>query len=95
MLRSLSYAAAVGASESGAPLDAAQAWERRNRDAFLDAYLDAMHGSPLLPSSPSATQRLLHAFELDKAVYEVGYEQAHRPDWIDVPLAGVSALLRT
>jgi predicted trehalose synthase len=34
-------------------------------------------------------------FELEKAVYELRYELAHRPDWVFVPVAGIVRLLET
>ena len=36
---------------------------------------------------------MLRAFELDKAVYEVIYELAHRPDWVDIPASAVRRTL--
>jgi predicted trehalose synthase len=33
------------------------------------------------------------AFELDKALYEVAYEQAHRPDWVTIPRSAVDRIL--
>ncbi len=33
------------------------------------------------------------AFELDKAVYEVGYELGRRPDWASIPVSAVHRLL--
>lgn len=98
MLRSFSYAAAVGAREHGGGPDdeaASASWEQHNRSAFLAAYLGRLQGSPLLPSHPASTRQLLHALEMDKAIYEVGYEQAHRPDWVQIPLAAVGRLVAT
>ena len=75
------------------PEELAAVWQRRNRDAFLDAYGDRLSGSPLLPADPRSIERLLAFFELDKALYEVAYEQAHRPDWVQIPLAAVGRLV--
>ena len=36
---------------------------------------------------------LLSVFELDKAVYEVAYELAHRPELVDLPVRAVERLL--
>ena len=96
MLRSIDYAAAVGRREREASAEddaVAAAWEQRNRDAFLAAYLERLAGTPLLPADSHATEMLLTLFELDKAVYEVAYEQAHRPDWVRIPLDAVGRLI--
>jgi predicted trehalose synthase len=36
---------------------------------------------------------LLQLLLLEKAIYEVGYELANRPDWVDIPAAGILDLL--
>ena len=36
---------------------------------------------------------LLRLFVIEKALYEIGYELANRPDWVDIPLAGVLAIV--
>jgi maltokinase len=94
MLRSFHYATEVVLHERDeversalAPL--ASGWEQRNRDAFLQGYRDAKGIDELLPEEGEAFDTVLTAFELDKAVYEVGYERDHRPDWIGIPLAAI------
>ena len=47
----------------------------------------------LLPRSPEVVRRACAAFELEKACYELRYELNNRPDWISIPLAGISRLL--
>ncbi len=38
-------------------------------------------------------QHLLQLFLLEKAGYEIAYEAANRPTWIDVPLHGMAQLV--
>ena len=93
MLRSFDYAAAAALAERVVPDSAdwkplmayGDAWADANRDAFWAAYLAATGESPLLPPVGSALV-LRRAFEVQKAVYEVGYELRHRPGWVPIPL---------
>jgi maltose alpha-D-glucosyltransferase/alpha-amylase len=62
-------------------------------DAFLGGYLTTMAGCPSLPAAPDAAHRLIRFFALDKALYEIEYELAQRPDWVAIPLAGVLDLM--
>jgi maltokinase len=57
---------------------AAATWLPEARDAFLGAY--------------GATGRLVEAFELEKACYEIRYEASNRPHWLWLPLAAVERL---
>ena len=45
--------------------------------------------------APSWLRRwdLLDLFLLEKALYEICYEAANRPSWIEIPLKGVTSLL--
>ncbi|MBC7596136.1 MAG: aminoglycoside phosphotransferase, partial [Kineosporiaceae bacterium] len=83
MLRSFDYAAHSVLLQTGVEGDdRAVRWAERNRLAFLAGYGDA------------DVPELLRAYEIDKALYEVAYESAHRPAWIDIPLAALHRLLR-
>jgi maltokinase len=85
MLRSFAYAASVAGLEGSSFEDTA-------RGRFLDSYFEAMRSSGVLPPRETA-ERLIRIFELEKAVYELGYELAHRPDWVWIPVAGIQKLL--
>ena len=94
MLRSFSYAAAAAARRPGAPSeDRLTAWAGEASQAFLEEYLTAAQGCPGCAEDPRDTVRLVRFFMLEKALYEVNYELANRPDWVDIPLAGVLAIL--
>jgi len=60
--------------------------------AFLAAYRRGTAGEPWWPADADEERRLLAAFTLDKAVYELAYELANRPDWVEVPLGALEKL---
>ncbi len=95
MLRSFHYAAAVVHHERGDDEDASALvadWEERARTRFLEGYFATEGIGDLLPDE-ATTETLLQGFELDKAVYEVGYETAYRPSWVGIPLGAIRRLL--
>lgn len=97
ILRSLHYAAATGLSDWDAGDEElaglARDWEARNREAFLRGYLSVDAAAGLLPADPAARDQVLAAFELDKAVYELAYELAYRPEQVGIPAEGIVRLL--
>ena len=87
MLRSFSYA--KWSATKGSDLDE---WEREARRAFLAAYAAATRGSGLFESFDDVAG-LMKLFELEKVLYELRYELGNRPDWVQVPLSGLFAML--
>jgi maltokinase len=93
MLRSFDYAASAAIVERAPPEspEAAmlsgygEAWADANRDAFWSAYLETIGSGWVLPA-PGPSLVLRRAFEVQKAVYEIGYELGHRPAWVQIPL---------
>ncbi|HSK96737.1 MAG TPA: hypothetical protein VK891_08990, partial [Euzebyales bacterium] len=90
MLRSFDYAAAAGLRRSGAAADERMppvlvAWRDAARDRFLHGYEDR--------ARQGVDAALLTLFELEKAIYEIGYERANRPDWLAIPVGGIRRIL--
>ena len=74
-------------------VERALAWRDETTETFLAAYRETAIGSPSYPRDEAQARRLLDLFLLEKACYELRYEAANRPDWLGIPIKGVSAML--
>jgi len=97
MIRSFDYAAAQiarlvrrnapGAEGEARAADLLHRFRSEAQAAMLAGYAEATSDR-----LPPIDQELLDLFVLEKAAYEVGYEAANRPDWLDVPLRGLARI---
>ncbi|HEY3142813.1 MAG TPA: hypothetical protein VGJ86_16855 [Acidimicrobiales bacterium] len=99
MIRSFHYAAQSALVDRGRDIDTelgdlADEWEDRAATAFWRGYRSVPDAAALLPGEEGDQQSLLTAYELDKAVYEVDYELAHRPSWLDIPVSAIERILQ-
>jgi maltose alpha-D-glucosyltransferase/alpha-amylase len=100
MLRSFSYAAyatlmnyAARRGEDLARLEPwARFWERSTAAEFLRGYRETAQGAGFLPTNLVDFKRLLGAYRLEKALYELLYELNNRPAWVRIPLMGILSL---
>jgi maltose alpha-D-glucosyltransferase / alpha-amylase len=100
MLRSFGYAAYAGliAYTGRRPEDLerleswAQLWERSASAEFLRAYRLTTAAAGFAPQGSTEFRKLLAAFLLDKALYELSYELNNRPAWVRIPLTGILSL---
>src|SRR4029077_17397759 len=92
MIRSFDYAAVaavrqlVEARPAADPrmTELAEAWRQRAVDGFRAAYRKTMRGCAAYPASKKQAREMTAFFMLEKAVYEVSYELANRPAWVDI-----------
>jgi trehalose synthase-fused probable maltokinase len=90
MLRSITYAVSAAQLVRGARIP--DGWETRARETYLAAYLDTVDPG-LLPPTREAIDRLVTVFELERTMYELRYDLNNRPEWVQVPVAGILRLL--
>jgi maltose alpha-D-glucosyltransferase/alpha-amylase len=96
MLRSYAYAAATASRADGRlgagsrrTIEIARRWQEVVEKEFRAAYDEGTRGTPVFIEDEATRRALLHLHLLRKALYEIEYEASHRPDWIDIPVAGV------
>jgi maltose alpha-D-glucosyltransferase/alpha-amylase len=103
MVRSFHYAArhalavlpagAAGEDDASALEGWADLWYRRVSTAFLGSYLERAGEAAFLPRTRDELERLLKAYLLEKAIYELGYELNNRPGWVTLALQGINHAL--
>ncbi len=100
-LRSLDYAAAMverGEEGVAAAVDERTgafltAFRQRSGQHFRAAYCKVLHETATPWAPRDAVAPLLALFLIEKGAYEIAYEAANRPTWIDVPVRGLAILL--
>ena len=91
MCRSFDYLLRC-AARAGGPAYRPEDCDRLQR-RFVEGYVRRVAGQGWWPARAADAEALLAASMLDKALYELAYEIRNRPNWIEVPLAAVEALL--
>ncbi len=72
---------------------AATAWSTRATESFLSGYLARTAGASFLIADKMKSDELLRLFVIEKVLYEIRYELAHRPAWVTIPVRGLLSLL--
>ena len=72
----------------------AKVWATVVAGRYLEEYLKVAGGASFLPPTRAEVLSLLQLHLLEKAVYELGYELNNRPDWVAIPLEGISEILQ-
>jgi maltose alpha-D-glucosyltransferase/alpha-amylase len=100
-LRSLDYAAAVVERGEDGVAPAADerldeflhGFRKRSGQQFRNAYNEVLRQSPRPWAPMEALIPLVALFLIEKNAYEIAYEAANRPGWIDVPVRGLAILI--
>jgi maltose alpha-D-glucosyltransferase/alpha-amylase len=104
MIRSLHYAAhavsfghvpgVVKGREQAARTERwGEHWHEWVSAMFLQGYLESSRGMDFLPRTDIEQQILLRAHLIEKALLEIAYELDNRPEWVGIPVHGLSSLL--
>ena len=99
MIRSFHYAAHVSLRQRGQQAGNrrmphlepwAEQWYQSVRATFLAGYRAVAGKKHFSPQSEHEFDLLLDLHLLDKAIYELTYELNNRPDWVALPLKGIT-----
>jgi maltose alpha-D-glucosyltransferase/alpha-amylase len=96
MLRSFEYVTAAAARKPAFAKDLSSAMRELTRQmgsSFLTAYAAAITGCVSFPNDLGQADAVLDLCLIEKALYEVHYEIANRPDWISIPIASLLPLI--
>jgi maltose alpha-D-glucosyltransferase/alpha-amylase len=100
MMRSFSYAAET-ARRNILKQDpeisehfAIDTWEKSAKQTFLQGYREEASSCSSVPENESDFNKILSLFMLEKALYELEYEKNNRPEWIEIPIAGLFECFR-
>jgi maltose alpha-D-glucosyltransferase/alpha-amylase len=64
-------------------------WEKLAGQNFLDAYLNETQDCISVPNNKRVFKKIVSFLSIEKAVYELNYELANRPDWVEIPVCGL------
>jgi maltose alpha-D-glucosyltransferase/alpha-amylase len=105
MVRSFQYAAYAalfgqvpGVSIEPGNDDKVKQWAALWNDSvtaeYLSSYFETAGNGRFVPADKEERKRVLDAFLLHKALYEVAYELNNRPDWVQIPLRGILSIVQ-
>jgi maltose alpha-D-glucosyltransferase/alpha-amylase len=102
MIRSFHYAAygslfldnQIRPEDFGKLMPFVEQWYHYMSGFFMNAYLEAVEGTDLIPDNKEDLDTLMTTFLLEKAIYELNYELNNRPDWVIIPLRGIKSILK-
>jgi maltose alpha-D-glucosyltransferase/alpha-amylase len=70
----------------------ARLWTRDVTAAYLRGYFQVVKDAPFLPARREELTLLCRYYELEKVIYELGYEANNRPDWLEIPVRGLASV---
>lgn len=63
------------------------------KSEFLENYRNSISGCLSFPEDLSQADDFLHLCLIEKSLYEISYELANRPDWVQIPIDGLISIL--
>jgi maltose alpha-D-glucosyltransferase/alpha-amylase len=92
VVAALERAREVAPDEQGKLAMALALWGEHSTTALVSGYRNNL-ANRLWPADPAAADSMLKFFVLERAVYELDYELAHRPERLRAPLAAALRIL--